>query len=115
MVTVKNFKTITKSNGEKFNALIVEGGVQPVLSQKTNRIYFTSRRAIVPCTLDGEACKTVIGMEFQGEVAKVACDPYAYTIEETGETIQLSHRWEYKDDQLEAIEKHLVKETEIIM
>ena len=31
MVTIKNYKTITKDDGEKFYALILEGGIEPVL------------------------------------------------------------------------------------
>ncbi|WP_053971144.1 hypothetical protein [Mangrovimonas sp. ST2L15] len=114
MVTIKNFKAITKSDGEKFFALIVEGGVQPVKSQNTGRIYFTTRSATVPTTFDEAICKQVIGEAFNGDIVKVDCEPYDYTIEQTGEVIQLSHRWEYKDEALDVMENMVVKKNQKI-
>ena len=54
MVTIKDYKTITKDDGEKFFALIVEGGIEPVISQRTGRTYFTARTATVPTTFGEE-------------------------------------------------------------
>jgi len=114
MVTIKNFKSITKSDGEKFFALIVEGGVQPVKSQKTGRMYFTTRTATVPTTFEEKTCKSVLGTQFNGEIKRVDCEPYDFTIEETGEVITLSHRWEYVDENLEILDSHVIKETQKI-
>jgi hypothetical protein len=114
MVIVKDVKPITKDDGETFYALIVEGSVEPVRSKKTGRIYFSARKATVPTTMDEKACRSAIGAKFEGEIQKVVCEPYDYTIESTGETIQLDHRWEFVDESLEVVEKHLIKEKEII-
>lgn len=115
MVTIKDFKTITKSDGEKFYALIVQGGVEPVKSQKTGRMYFTARKSTVPTTFDEKVCKSVLGTRFNGEVKRIECDPYEYTIESTGEVIELSHRWEYVDDDLQLLNDHVVSQTVSIM
>ena len=115
MVTIKNFKTITKSDGEKFYALIVQGGVEPVKSQKTGKMYFTARTSTVPTTFDEKICKSVLGTHFNGEVRKVECKPYEYTIEATGEMLTLSHRWEYVDDDLQLLTDHVVSQTATIM
>ena len=109
MVIIKDLKPITKGDGTTFYALIVEGSVEPVRSEKTGRIYFTARRATVPTTFDKQTCEKVIGTEFNGDVRRVECDPYDYTIETTGETIELSHRWEFMDESLEVLENHMVK------
>ena len=114
MVKVTDFKTITNRDGEQFHALVVTGGVQPVKSQRTGRIYFTTRTATVPTTFDEETCKGVIGTSFDGNVERVECEPYEYAIEDTGEVIELSHRWEFLDETLEMLEKHLVNENEKI-
>ena len=114
MVIVKDLKPIKKKDGETFYALIVEGSVEPVRSEKTGRIYFSTRRATVPTTFDERTCKKVIGTEFEGEVRKKVCEPYKYIIEDTGEEIELSHRWEFVDESLEMLEKHIVKVTETI-
>lgn len=52
MVIIKDLKPIKKKDGETFYALVVEGSVEPVRSEKTGRIYFTARRATVPTTFD---------------------------------------------------------------
>ncbi len=112
MVTIKNVKTITKNDGEKFHCLICEGNVEPAISASSGRIYFTVRHATVPTTFDEKTCKSLIGAEFNGDIKKVECEEYDYTIEDTGETIKLSHRWEFVDESLELLEKHMVKEKE---
>ncbi len=111
MVTIKNFKTISKKNGEQFYALLVQGGVEPVKSDKTGKIYFTARTALVPTTLDESTCQELIGEEFNGTVKKIECEEYDYTMESTGETIKLSHRWQYVDDNLDLVDSHVVKNT----
>jgi hypothetical protein len=32
----------------------------------------------------------------------VSCEPYEYTIQETGEVIDLAHRWEYQPEEVVA-------------
>lgn len=114
MIVIKDFKTVKKDNGESFNTLIVQGGIEVVKSQKTGRLYFTARNATVATTFDQETCKSIIGVSFEGQIKKVICDPYKYLIQDTGEEIELSHRWEYIDENLDLIEKQLVPETELI-
>ena len=114
MVTIKNYKTITKDDGEKFYTLIVQGGVEPTKSENTGRLYFTARTASVPTTFDESTCKSVIGTSFDGQIQKVECESYDYTVESTGEVIMLSHRWEYVDDELAALNEHVVQSTEKI-
>ncbi|GGH38415.1 hypothetical protein IA57_04730 [Mangrovimonas yunxiaonensis] len=114
MVTIKNFKPIQTDDGDTFYALIVEGGVETVRSQRTGRIYFTTRTSTVPTIFDEATCKAAIGTSFNGTIKKVPCDPYEYTIKDTGETIMLDYRWEYVDDTLELVERQVVKETETI-
>ena len=115
MVTIKDFKTITKSDGEKFYALVVQGGVEAVKSQKTGRLYFTIRTSTVPTTFDEKTCRSVLGTQFNGEVKKVECKPYEYVVESTGEIIELSHRWEFVDEDLQLLNDHVVSQTSLIM
>ncbi|MEH6703320.1 MAG: hypothetical protein V7691_00870 [Galbibacter orientalis] len=115
MVTVKDFKTITKSEGESFYALILQGGVEPVKSEKTGRIYFTARTSTVPTTFDKETCKNLVGTQFNGEIRRIDCEPYQYVIEDSGEVLQLTHRWEYVDENLEVLNQHVMNANEKII
>ena len=113
MVTVKEIKKAENSKGEAFFGLIVQSGAIPVKSKKTGRVYITAKTAFIATTFDEKTASSLIGMEFDGTIRKVSCDPYEYTIEETGEIIDMGHRWEYFDSALE-MEDQLVEESNII-
>lgn len=97
MVRITDYKNVKKEGGKEFNMLIVQGGIEPLVSKKTGRIYFTIRKANVTTTFDEETCKLLIGTELQGTVEKTVCEPYEYTIPETGEVMTLKHNWQYID------------------
>ena len=44
--------------------------------------------------------KSLIGSEFPGSIVKEECEPYEYTIQDTGEIITLSHRYVYRAEEL---------------
>ena len=113
MVTVKDIKKAENSKGEEFYGLIVQSGAMTVKSKQTGRVYFTAKTAFVATTFDEEAAVSLIGQEFEGTIRKVETDPYEYTIKETGEIIELSHRWEFVDPALE-LEEQVVAETAVI-
>jgi hypothetical protein len=69
-----------------------------VKSQKTERFYATARKVTIPSTFNEETCKSLIGTEMPGRIVKVETEPYEYTLKETGEVIELSHRYEYQPE-----------------
>lgn len=113
MVTVKEVKKVENAMGEEFYGLIVQSGAMPVKSKATGRIYLTAKTAFVATTFDEQTANSMIGQEFEGSIKKVETDPYEYTIEETGEVIQLSHRWEYHDPALD-LEQQMVPEVLVL-
>lgn len=108
MVKIVGYNSIEKEDGEQFLLLIVQGGIEPVKSEKTGKMYFTARTAKVPATFDEETCKSLIGSEFEGTIKKVKSDPYEYTIKESGEIIELDYRYEYVNYSEEIINDHVV-------
>lgn len=113
MVTVKDYKQRTNKEGENFFVLVLQGEVAPVKSSETGRMYFTAKTCTVSSTFDEETCKQLIGMQFPGQIIKVETEPYEFTIPETGEVIQLSHRWEYKDNTQEMVAENIVEESDV--
>ncbi len=83
------------TDGEEFFALILQDGLQLVKSQKSGRYYATAKQTSITSTFNEEVANSMIGQEIPGTIQKVSCEPYSYTIKETGEVVQLSHRWEY--------------------
>ena len=113
MVIVKDVKRAENAMGEEFYGLILESGAVAVRSKATGRIYLTAKTAFVATTFDEPTAKSMIGQELDGTIRKVQTDPYEYVIEETGEVIELSHRWEYHDPAL-ALEDHVVEQAIVL-
>ncbi|PXX22838.1 hypothetical protein [Arenibacter sp. ARW7G5Y1] len=99
MVRIINFKQYTSEEGKVFNVLELQGGIEMVKSQQTDRFYATARKATIPSTFDENTCKALIGTELAGKIVKVDTEPYDYTIPESGEVIELSHRYEYQPEE----------------
>jgi hypothetical protein len=113
MVSVIDYKSVEKDNGENFLMLVLQGGVEPVKSAGTGKMYFTARTVKVPATFDEATCKSLIGSQFEGTIIKVPSDPYEYTIKETGEVVSLKHRYEYVTG-TEAILKEQLVDSELV-
>ena len=95
MVRIINYKKRETEEGKVFFVLELQGGLEMVKSRETNKYYATAKRATIPSTFDEETCKSLIGQEMPGNINKVETEPYEFTIKETGEVIELTHRWEY--------------------
>jgi hypothetical protein len=95
MVTIANYALRKREDGKEFYALILQGGMDLVRSQKTNRYYATIKKATISSTFDEATCKASIGQQFPGSIQKQTCEPYEYVAKETGEILSLTHRWVY--------------------
>lgn len=98
MVRIVNFKERESDDGSTFYALIIQGGVEMVKSKETGNFYATIRRASITSTFDRETCEALVGSDIPGQIVKKVCKPYSYTNQETGEIVELSHRYEYVPD-----------------
>jgi len=98
MVRIVNYQKRTTDEGKDFFVLELQGGIEMVKSQQTNKFYVTARKATISSTFDEQTCKALIGTELSGAIQKVVCEPYDYTIKDTGETITLTHRYEYVEE-----------------
>lgn len=94
MVRIINYKK-RMSEEKEFFVLEVSGGIEMVQSKTTGQYYATSTKAFIASTFDEDTCKALVGTEFPGSVIKQKCEPYEYSIKETGEIITLSHRYVY--------------------
>lgn len=113
MVNVIGYDLVEKENGDEFLMLILQGDIEAVKSEKTGKMYFTKRTVKVPATFDEETCKSVIGSQFEGKIIKVQSDSYEYTSKETGEVMELNHRYEYVTD-ADAILKEQLINSELV-
>lgn len=114
MVKVVDFKSRRNSEGKEFFVLVVQGGIRPVISKETGKIYFTISKANVPTTFDEEVCSQLIGEEIEGTIEKVECEPYKYEVESTGEILELTYRYEFVTEEQKIVDEHLIDEAEVI-
>ena len=95
MVTVTGYKTKEAKDGRTFTLLEMTGGLEMVQSQTTQRFYATVRKCSVSTTFDAMVAESLVGTQLPGRIVRIECDPYEYTVENTGEVITLAHRWGY--------------------
>ena len=109
MVTVTDFKKRQKENGEEFNVLILQGGVEFVKSESSGKFYATAKKASMVCTFDDDTCKALIGTKLPGSIQKEVCEPYEYEIPGSKETITLSHTYVFTPE-AESMEESVFQE-----
>jgi hypothetical protein len=95
MVTITNIKTSEKQDGSTFTSFVLEGGIELLQSQNTGKFYAKGKRALLNTTLGEEAAKAMIGTSLPGSIQRVPCEPYEYTVKESGEVVTLYHSYEY--------------------
>ena len=95
MVTIVDYSLRANREGKEFFALILQGGIEMVKSKGSERYYATSKKCMIPSTFDEQTCKSSLGEKLPGTIQKRSCEPYEYTIQETGEVIEMNYRWEY--------------------
>jgi len=99
MVRIVNYQRRVSEEGKEFFTLELQGGIEMVKSVQSGKFYLTARKVSMSTTFDENVCQSLIGTELPGEVKKVNCEPYEYTVKDTGEIIMLSHRYEYFDSE----------------
>lgn len=99
MVTITNYTKRKREDGTAFCVLEINSGIELLQSQTTGQYYATAKKCFIPATFDEAVCRSLKGTMMKGDIIKVECEPYQYTIKETGELITLNHRYEYTPDE----------------
>lgn len=102
MVTITAYEKRTGENGDFF-LLQLQGDLEFAYSKKTGLPYATAKKCLIPCTFDEVLCKASIGRQMKGSVKKVSVEPCEYTVEETGEVIQMDFKYSYSPEEEENV------------
>ena len=81
MVTIIDFNTRVNSEGKEYGVLVIQGAIETVRSQTTNRPYFTAKKTAVPTTFDEAFGKNLIGQTLPGQIEKQECEPYVFQMD----------------------------------
>jgi hypothetical protein len=95
MVTVINYEKRTNAKGIDFFVLQLQGEVEMIRAVDSGKFYAHARKATITTTLDELSCRGLIGKQFPGEIKKVECEEYSYTIPGSTDTITLTHSYQY--------------------
>lgn len=93
---------LRESDKGSFVSLQLAGPPEMVQSQNTGRFYMTCKHCFVSTTFGEDQARALIGTQFKGSIISVDCDEYSFTLPETGEVIQLAHRWQYSPEEAPA-------------
>lgn len=104
MVRIIDYKARLSDDQRVFYVLELQGGLEMIMSKTTGQFYATAKKASITSTFDEETCKALVGTEMEGSITKQECEPYEYTVKETGEVIMLSHRYVFTP-KVEAVSK----------
>ncbi|MBD3638340.1 MAG: hypothetical protein HUJ25_13390 [Crocinitomicaceae bacterium] len=97
MIIVQDYAVRENSDGNKFIALILAGGLEMVKSKLSGKFYATVRKASIASTVDESTAKALIGSKMPGCIKKIPCDPYEFETD-SGESIELDFTYEYQED-----------------
>ncbi len=98
MVQVVGYSLKTPKEGKPYVALELEGEIEMVQSQNTGRFYATVRRCTISSTFDEMTAERMVNKQMAGSIERVSCEPYEFTIRETGEVTLMSYRWDYQPE-----------------
>ena len=109
MVTVIGFQKRTNAEGQDFNVMVLQGGIELIKSSETGNYYGTAKRATITCTFDDRMCKQLVGTRLPGKVQRVSCPEYEFLVPGTNEKLKLNHTYRY-DAEPATAEEHVYQE-----
>ena len=114
-VTIVDVKERQSQDGNSFMAFIVQNELVLVTS-KSGNVYVAAHRASIPCTLDFDTAKMMIGKELPGTIEKVECEPFEQ-VNSDGEIVHFNHRYSYVPEENRTVfqEKEVsIEELELV-
>ncbi|MCE7043953.1 hypothetical protein [Dyadobacter sp. CY312] len=97
MLTITSYSNRTSSqDGSQYFALELTSDEPEIVMSATGRYYVTTKKCSMSSSFPESVCKVMLGKQIPGSIAKVECEPYEFTIQETGEVITRHHRYEYQ-------------------
>jgi hypothetical protein len=100
MVKVTGYQKRQSQTGGHYYALELQSDdLEFQVSKETGRTYAKAKKSWMTCTFDENVCQLMIGKEMPGSIIKEDCEPYTFTVEETGESITIAFRYVYQPEQ----------------
>ncbi|MFT6841545.1 MAG: hypothetical protein ACJASR_000307 [Psychroserpens sp.] len=88
-VTVIDAIEIANAEGDTFVSLVLQGGITMIQSKSSGKFYATTKRTRIASTFALEDAKHMIGERIPGDIQKVPCEPYEYSVPNSDEVVTL--------------------------
>lgn len=95
MVQVTSYAVKLRKDGTSFITLELTGSLELIQSQKGG-FYATVRKCSIPSTFEENVAKMMIGQQLDGDIVRIATDPYEFINKRTGEVMKLQHSYSYQ-------------------
>ncbi|MBK7882302.1 MAG: hypothetical protein IPJ83_17350 [Saprospiraceae bacterium] len=66
-----------------------------VRSQETGNFYATAKKCTITSTLSKQFAAEMVGKQTLRRIVRRIVEAYDYLVPETGEIVEMSHRWTY--------------------
>jgi hypothetical protein len=95
MVTiVKLEKKMNPKTNEPYSVLVLQGDAEVMMSKATGRPYVTARKASIPCALDENQAKALVGQSLPGAIERQECTPFEVK-NPAGKKIKITSSFQY--------------------
>ncbi len=95
-ITAVSRKTSPKTQ-EEFTVLHLQGTPEVLKSSVSGRPYLSARKSSIPCTLDDDQAKALVGTTLPGSIEKVECEPFEIELP-NGKKLKVSNNFVYNPD-----------------
>ena len=89
-------KTSLKTK-EEFTVLHLQGSPEVLKSKTSGKPYLSARKATLPCTLEFNYAKSLIGSTLNGSIELVGCKEYEIVLP-TGKKLKINRSFQYNPD-----------------
>jgi len=106
MLTITSYAERTSStDGTVFYSLELTSDEPEIVLSKNGKYYITARKCYMSSTFTESVCVSMLGKQFPGTIQKTECEPYEFTLPETGEVITRHHWYEYVPEEVNTPEQ----------
>jgi hypothetical protein len=94
-------KKTNKKTNQSYVVLLVQGSAEVLISKTSGRPYISAKRSQIPCALDEEQAKSLIGQTLPGDIEVIECNPFEVKLP-NGKKIKVAHSFQYSPERVVA-------------
>jgi hypothetical protein len=94
MVQIIGFEKKQSKTKESYAVLILQGEPEIMISKSSGRPYVSARKTTIPCALEENQARALLGKELPGTIERVSVTPFQLTLA-SGKKVKISSAFQY--------------------